>query len=69
MNISYRSYLDRSIQSLMKDIEIVSQEFGSITKEQRKNYSLEKDRKLLVSKRVSVLLIIFIHSTSTCINI
>ena len=38
----------------MKDIEVVSQEFGVITKEQRKNYSLEKDRKLLVTKRVSI---------------
>ena len=37
----------------MKDIDSVSQEFSFITKEQRKNYSLEKDRKLLVTKRVS----------------
>ena len=39
----------------MKDIDAVSQEFSFITKEQRKNYSLEKDRKLLVTKRVSYL--------------
>ncbi|KAI6660401.1 hypothetical protein LOD99_13987 [Oopsacas minuta] len=51
LNILHPSYLDSSVQSLMKDIEVVSQEFGAITKEQRRNYSLEKDRKTLVTKR------------------
>lgn len=50
----------------MKDIDAVSQEFSFITKEQRKNYSLEKDRKLLVTKRVSYLSADFIFVIVMC---
>eukprot|EP00800_Vazella_pourtalesii_P000113 TRINITY_DN10132_c0_g1_i1.p1 TRINITY_DN10132_c0_g1~~TRINITY_DN10132_c0_g1_i1.p1 ORF type:complete len:303 (+),score=84.85 TRINITY_DN10132_c0_g1_i1:720-1628(+) len=66
LNILQSSYLDRSVQSLMKDIDAVSQEFSFITKEQRKNYSLEKDRKLLVTKRVSYLSADFIFVIVMC---
>ena len=44
--------MDNTLQSLMKDIDMVSQELSSLTKEQRRNYTLDKERKILVNKRV-----------------